>query len=68
MTLIHIHAEHPRPTRLLSRLQALISIRQQRRILARLSDHELRDIGLTRAQAMEESRRAFWDASEHWRL
>jgi uncharacterized protein YjiS (DUF1127 family) len=33
---------------------------RQRRALALLSDHNLRDIGLTRAETLREARRPFW--------
>ncbi len=33
---------------------------RQRRVLSRLEDHRLRDIGITRAQARAESRKPFW--------
>ncbi len=36
-------------------------IRKQRRILAALGDQELRDIGISRADAEHEARRSFWD-------
>ena len=35
--------------------------RQSRRDLSRLSDHYLRDIGLTREQVEREVKRSFWD-------
>ena len=34
--------------------------RKSRRILGRLDPHELRDIGLTKQQAADESQKAFW--------
>ncbi len=37
------------------------TVARQRRELARLDDRMLRDIGLTRAQAEQETRRRFWD-------
>lgn len=38
------------------------SARQKtRRELLRLDDRELRDIGITREQALKEARRTFWD-------
>ena len=33
---------------------------RQRRALASLSDHELRDIGITRAEALRETEKPFW--------
>ncbi|MGK7652477.1 DUF1127 domain-containing protein [Roseovarius sp. MMSF_3350] len=46
----------PRP----SLLDAL-ELYRQRRALARLDDHALDDIGLTRAEADAEARRPIWD-------
>lgn len=34
--------------------------RRQRRMLAELPDHLLKDIGITRSEAQLEARRAFW--------
>jgi uncharacterized protein YjiS (DUF1127 family) len=47
-------------------LFALIATACQRRHLARLDDHLLRDIGLSRTEAQTESARRFWDAPGHW--
>lgn len=33
----------------------------ERRLLASLDHHQLRDIGITRVEALEESARPFWD-------
>lgn len=40
---------------------------KQRRALARLDQSRLDDLGLTREQALTESRRSFWDAPRTWR-
>ena len=40
---------------------------KQRHSLRLLDDHLLRDIGLTRAEALAEADRARWDAPTHWR-
>lgn len=53
---------------LLTRFVALLGLSRQRRKLAELDDHLLRDLGLTRRQALEEAKRGFWDAPSHWRL
>lgn len=53
--------------RLLSRLLGLMSLHRQRRSLAHLDDHLLRDIGLTPEQAQMEATRPLWDAPAHWR-
>ena len=42
---------------------------RQRRALARLDDRMLKDLGLTRADALREAGRPFWDdGGEPWRL
>jgi uncharacterized protein YjiS (DUF1127 family) len=38
----------------------LLEIRRQRRALRQLDDHQLADIGITRAQALRESNKLFW--------
>jgi len=43
-----------------------ISVHRQRARLAQLDEDALRDIGLTRAQALQEAQRRFWDAPRHW--
>jgi uncharacterized protein YjiS (DUF1127 family) len=61
---------HPAPTprrSLITRLRHLYGIWRQRRALARLSNAQLQDIGVTRAQADAEAARPFWDAPPHWR-
>ncbi|WP_202901475.1 DUF1127 domain-containing protein [Thalassospira australica] len=37
----------------------LLAVREERRMLLRMSDHQLADIGITRAQAEEEYRQSF---------
>lgn len=44
-----------------------IALRRQRQRLARLDDHMLRDIGLTREQAQAEAAEPVWDVPAHWR-
>jgi uncharacterized protein YjiS (DUF1127 family) len=42
---------------------------RQRRALGALSDHMLKDLGLSRADALREAGRPFWDdGGEPWRL
>jgi uncharacterized protein YjiS (DUF1127 family) len=42
---------------------------RQRRALAAMNDHMLKDLGLTRADALREAGRPFWDdGGEPWRL
>lgn len=57
-----------RPTRgsLAARLIAAWALARQRRRLAALEAHLLDDIGLTRQDALRESRRPAWDAPDHW--
>ena len=40
-----------------------LALYRQRRALARLDDHALDDIGVTREEADAEARRPFWDIS-----
>ncbi|MEX0350533.1 MAG: DUF1127 domain-containing protein [Paracoccaceae bacterium] len=40
---------------------------RQRRRLEKLDDAALKDIGVSRSEAMREARRPFWDAPETWR-
>ena len=55
------------PLRYLDRLFAAQALSRQRKDLSRLDDTLLRDIGLTRHQAMKEANRPSWDAPSHWR-
>lgn len=52
---------------LISRLFMAWHLSRQRARLTDLDDAILRDIGLTRAQAAAESRRAFWDVPATWK-
>jgi uncharacterized protein YjiS (DUF1127 family) len=45
----------------------MIRLARQRRALAALDDHQLRDIGLTPEDARQEAERQFWDVPNHWR-
>ncbi len=49
-----------------SRILAALSLHKQRRDLARLDDHALRDIGITRHEAEAEAARPIWDVPGHW--
>ncbi|MBA2778473.1 DUF1127 domain-containing protein [Halomonas kenyensis] len=42
-------------------MDRLVQLRRERSQLLELSDHQLRDIGLTRHEAAREARRHFWD-------
>ena len=41
--------------------------RRHRQALIRLDPHLLRDIGLTREEALAEATRPLWDVPAHWR-
>ncbi len=49
------------------RLMSYLSLYRQRKALANLDDHLLRDLGLTREEALREADRPLWDAPSHWR-
>ncbi len=40
---------------------------RQRNALAKLDDHMLADIGVSRGEALRESERAIWDVPSTWR-
>lgn len=50
-----------------ARILAITALSRSRRGLARLDDHLLRDIGVTRAEAIAEADRTPWNAPSHWR-
>lgn len=58
----------PRPRTLIGRVFTLLSLYQGRRTLEGLDDALLHDIGLTREQALKESRRPIWDVPASWRV
>jgi uncharacterized protein YjiS (DUF1127 family) len=47
-------------------LFAYLALRRQRRALAEMDDRQLQDLGLTRAEALQEANRPLWDAPAHW--
>lgn len=49
------------------RLLTLSAVSRSRRSLRLLDDHLLRDIGVTREEALSEAVRAPWDAPAHWK-
>jgi len=53
-----------RPLRLSLPLGQWIRVSRERRSLAGLNEHQLRDIGIDTATASEESSRPFWDVPE----
>ncbi len=65
----HIAISTPRRIRrkaLGARLLNMIGLARQRRALARLDDHMLDDIGVSRSQARAEAERPIWDAPDCW--
>lgn len=63
-------AAHPArrtKTFLFSVLKQALALHRQRSRLVLLDDRLLRDIGLTREDALAEARRAVWDVPTHWR-
>ncbi|MEM5476747.1 DUF1127 domain-containing protein [Pacificibacter sp. AS14] len=54
------------PKSLLARFIQARAVARQRTALADLDDSMLSDIGITRAQAEQESARPTWDAPQHW--
>lgn len=55
-----------RPHGFLHRLRLGLRLRDQRRALAQLDDATLRDIGITRAEALAEAKRRVWDVPPSW--
>jgi uncharacterized protein YjiS (DUF1127 family) len=53
--------------RCLAGWRGLLGSARERRGLARLDDHLLRDIGVTRQEADREATRPVWDVPDHWR-
>lgn len=47
--------------RIRATLRRWAELHRQRRLLAQLSDEGLKDLGLSRADIVEESQRPFWD-------
>lgn len=57
-----------RPTQsLFALLRQALALQRSRARLGSLDDHLLRDIGLTRDDALAEAQRPLWDAPQHWR-
>jgi uncharacterized protein YjiS (DUF1127 family) len=48
-------------SRVKKHLHRWIELHRQRQLLAQLSDEALHDLGLSRADILEESERPFWD-------
>lgn len=60
------HGILPRPG-WLERILTMFDVRRTRLDLDRLTDAQLRDIGLTREDVEQEMRRPLWDVPAHWR-
>lgn len=60
------HGILPRPS-WIERLLTMFDVRRTRLDLDRLSDDQLRDIGLTREDVAAEMDRPLWDVPAHWR-
>lgn len=58
------HRKMPLRYGLIGKLIMALDVAYERRDLASLDDHILRDIGLTRDDVRHESRRSFWDLAE----
>ena len=61
------HIRHSTRKSFRSALNRVWAVWRQRRHLQQLDDAALKDIGITRSDAMAEARRPFWDAPETWR-
>lgn len=66
-TLFGGSAHVSRPS-LFATARKMADVRRQRLALKRMSDAELSDIGLTRAQAEREATRSVWDVPHTWRF
>lgn len=62
-----LSAAFGRPRNRVRSLLDYLELRRQRRTLADLSPHQLRDIGLTEEAARREAGRPIWDVPDHWR-
>jgi uncharacterized protein YjiS (DUF1127 family) len=66
LSTLPIVARPPRPRGLVERLLAAMALRRSRRTLGGLDGDRLRDLGLTREDALAEARRSCWNAPDHW--
>ncbi|WP_246054848.1 DUF1127 domain-containing protein [Paracoccus gahaiensis] len=60
------HGILPRPS-WIERILTMFDVRRTRLDLDRLTDDQLRDIGLTREDVEAEMNRPLWDVPAHWR-
>ncbi|MFO1201684.1 MAG: DUF1127 domain-containing protein [Tabrizicola sp.] len=65
--LSHLHLAVAALARIPYRIAHRTAVARSRRSLSRLDDHLLRDIGLSRSQALAEAERRGWDAPSHWK-
>ena len=56
-----------KPPGLFGRIRRALSLHSERQAFRRMDDALLRDIGLTRDQAMKEAARPIWDVPTTWR-
>lgn len=62
----HMAAAHP-AFGFFNALRVMAAVRRQRKTLAGLPAHLLKDIGISERAAHEEAARAPWDVPAHWR-
>ncbi len=56
----------PKPRSVLGTLGHMIAVARQRRHLRALDDRMLKDIGISRHDALAEGRQTIWNAPDHW--
>jgi len=63
------HLSHAKkPLGLLGRIRKAVALRRERQSLLSMDAFLLRDIGLTREEALAEAARPIWDAPANWRV
>ncbi len=67
MSIQTLSRTHRPQVSVLARVLQLAAFSRSRAGLANLDDHLLRDIGLTREEALAERARPLWDAPPHWK-
>ncbi|MCH2095010.1 MAG: DUF1127 domain-containing protein [Rhodobacteraceae bacterium] len=61
------YATHSSRKGFLETLLKFDALRRQRNALSRLDETALKDVGLTREQALTEAGRPVWDSPQHWK-